>query len=117
MTGTIEGVRTLLVPVTDLAASRAMYEALLGGPPQTDSEYYVGFDAAGQHIGLLPGGGPQGMTSPVPCWHVTDSEERLARMTAAGGVVREPVHEVGGGRRVATVADPNGNVVGLIQDQ
>jgi len=38
-------------------------------------------------------------------------------MTAAGGVVREPVHEVGGGRRVATVADPNGNVVGLIQDQ
>jgi len=27
--------------------------------------YYVGFEAEGQHIGLVPGGGPQGMTSPV----------------------------------------------------
>jgi predicted enzyme related to lactoylglutathione lyase len=30
--------------------------------------------------------------------------------------VKEPVRNVGGGRRVATVIDPDGNVLGLIQD-
>ena len=30
--------------------------------------YYVGFEAEGQHVGLVPGGGPQGMTSPVAYW-------------------------------------------------
>ena len=40
--------------------------ALLGVRRRTaDSPYYVGFEAAGQHIGLVPGGGPQGMTTPV----------------------------------------------------
>ena len=34
--------------------------ALLGVPPQADESYYVGFEAAGQHIGLVPGGS-QGM--------------------------------------------------------
>ena len=28
----------------------------------------------GQHIGLLPGGGPQGQTGPVAYWHVDDIE-------------------------------------------
>jgi hypothetical protein len=40
-----------------------LHAALLGVPPQTDRSSYVGFEAAGQHIGLVPGGGPPGMTS------------------------------------------------------
>jgi predicted enzyme related to lactoylglutathione lyase len=117
MTGSsTEGIRTVLVPVSDLATAKAVYTALLGGPPQTDGSYYVGFDAAGQHIGLLPGGGPQGMTSPVPYWHVPDIEAKLAEVTAAGATVKEPVRDVGGGRRVATVTDADGNVLGLLQD-
>src|SRR5436309_152429 len=63
MTGSsTEGIKTVLHPVSDLATAKAVYAALLGIPPQTDSSYYVGFEAAGQHIGLVPGGGPQGMT-------------------------------------------------------
>jgi len=31
--------------------------------------------------------------------------------------VQEPAHEVGGGRLVATVTDPDGNVLGLLQDR
>jgi predicted enzyme related to lactoylglutathione lyase len=31
--------------------------------------------------------------------------------------VKEPAHDVGGGRLVATVADPDGNVLGLLQDR
>jgi predicted enzyme related to lactoylglutathione lyase len=117
MTGaSTEGIKTVLVPVSDLATAKAMYAALLGVPPQADASYYVGFEAAGQHIGLLPGGGPQGMTSPVPYWHVPDIEAKLAEVTAAGATVKEPARDVGGGRLVATVTDPDGNVLGLLQD-
>ena len=114
-----QGIKTVLHPVSDLATAKAMYAALLGVTPQTDSSYYVGFEAAGQHIGLMPGGRPgaQGMTSPVAYWHVPDIEAKLAEVTAAGATVKEPAHEVGGGRLVATVTDPDGNVLGLLQDR
>src|SRR5436305_6808492 len=112
-----QGIQTVLHPVSDLAKAKAVYSALLGVPTQTDSPYYVGFEAAGQQIGLVPGGGPQGMTSPVAHWHVSDIEAKLAEVTAAGATVKDPVREVGGGRLVATVTDPDGNVLGLIQDQ
>lgn len=38
-------------------------------------------------------------------------------MTCTDGTVTEPAHDVGGGRLVATVTDPDGNVLGLLQDR
>ncbi|MFB6718982.1 VOC family protein [Kribbella sp. NPDC056345] len=114
---TTQGIKTVLHPVSDLGKAKAVYAALLGLAPQTDSPYYVGFDAEGQHIGLVPDGGPQGMTSPVTYWHVPDIDAKLAELTAAGAEVKEAAHEVGGGRLVATVIDLDGNVLGLIQDR
>lgn len=111
------GIKTMLHPVSDLAKAKAVYSALLGVPPQTDKPNYVGFRAADQQIGLVPGGGPQGMTSPVAYWHVPDIESKLAEVIAAGAIVREAVRDVGGGRLVATITDPDGNVLGLIQDR
>jgi predicted enzyme related to lactoylglutathione lyase len=112
-----QGIKTVLHPVSDLAAAKPVYAALLGVQPQADSPYYVGFEAAGQQIGLVPGGGPQGMTSPVAYWHVADIEAKLAEVTAAGATVKEAPHDVGGGRLVADFSDVDGNVLGLIQDQ
>ncbi|MCX5192328.1 glyoxalase [Streptomyces sp. NBC_00249] len=111
-----QGMKTVLHPVSDLAQAKAVYAALLGVAPQTDGPYYVGFEAAGQHVGLLPGGGPQGLTSSLAYWHVPDIEAKLAELTAAGATVKEPAHDVGGGRLVATVIDPDGNLIGLLQD-
>ena len=110
------GIKTVLHPVTDLETAKAVYTALLGVAPQHDAPYYVGFDVEGQHIGLVPNGGPQAMTSPVAFWHVTDIEAKVAEVTAAGAAVKEPAHDVGGGRLVATFTDPDGNVLGLVQD-
>ena len=109
-----EGIKTVLHPVSDLTKAKEVYTALLGVAPTADSSYYVGFDVAGQHIGLVPGA--QNMTSPVAYWHVPDIEAKLAEVTAAGATVREAAHDVGGGRLVATVTDPDGNVLGLLQD-
>ena len=111
-----EGIKIVLHPVTDLERAKAVYTALLGLAPQADSPYYVGYDVAGQQIGLVPGGGPQGMTSPVAYWQVPDIEAKLAEVAAAGATLKEPAHDVGGGRLVATFTDPDGNVLGVFQD-
>jgi predicted enzyme related to lactoylglutathione lyase len=117
MTGSsTQGIKTVLHPVSDVDKAKAMYTALIGIPPQSDADFYVGFDAEGQHIGLVPGGGPEGMTSPVAYWRVSDIEAKLAEVTAAGATVHESPRDVGGGRLVATVTDPDGNVLGLLQD-
>jgi predicted enzyme related to lactoylglutathione lyase len=111
-----EGIKIVLHPVSDLEKAKAVYTALLGMPPQNNASYYVGYDVAGQHIGLVPGGAAQGMTSPVAYWQVPDIEAKLAEVTAAGATVKDSPRDVGGGRLVATFTDPDGNVLGLFQD-
>ena len=115
-TSATQGIKTVLHPVTDLAKAKPVYTALLGVEPMADAPYYVGYEAEGQQIGLVPGGGPQAMTSPVAYWHVPDIAAKLAEVTAAGAAVKEAPRDVGGGRLVATFTDPDGNVLGLIQD-
>ena len=61
--------------------------------------------------GDRPAGGRAGR------WHVPDLEAKLAEVTAAGATAKEPAHDVRGGRLVATVTDPDGNVLGLLQDR
>jgi predicted enzyme related to lactoylglutathione lyase len=116
MNSSTQGIKILLHPVSDLTAAKAVYTALLGVAPQADAPYYVGYDVEGQHIGLVPGGSSQGMTSPVAYWQVPDIEAKLAEVTAAGATVKEAAHDVGGGRLVASFTDPDGNVLGLLQD-
>ena len=118
MTGSsTQGIKTVLHPVSDLATAKAVYAALLGAPPQTDAPYYVGFEAAGQHIGLVPGGGPQGMTSPVAYWHVPDLEETFDRVQATGAdVVQEPM-DMPYVTRECAFRDPAGNLIRIIQSR
>ena len=111
-----EGIKTVLHPVSDLDKAKAVYTALLGAAPVADQPYYVGYEAAGQHIGLVPAGGPQAPTAPTAYWHVPDIEAKLAEVTAAGAILKDPPRDVGGGRMVATVTDPDGNILGLLQD-
>jgi predicted enzyme related to lactoylglutathione lyase len=111
--GVTMSIKTVLHPVSDLAKAKPVYIALLGVEPSADSSYYVGFDAEGQHIGLVPN---SDMTAPVAYWHVPDIEAKLAEVTAAGASVKDPARDVGSGRLVATFTDPDGNVLGLLQD-
>ena len=60
---------------------------------------------------------PRAWPSPVAYWHVEDIEAKLAEVTAAGATLKQPAHDVEGGRLVATVAGADGNVLGLLQDR
>ena len=50
-----QGLKTVLHPVSNLAAAKEVYAALLGVPPQTDSSYDVATvtDPDGNVLGLL----------------------------------------------------------------
>jgi predicted enzyme related to lactoylglutathione lyase len=112
MTST-QGIKTVLHPVSDLEKAKPVYTALLGVEPSADSAYYVGYDAEGQHIGLVPN---SDMSAPIAYWHVTDIEAKLAEVTEAGGAVKQAPRDVAAGRLVATFTDVDGNVLGLVQD-
>ena len=88
MANETKGIKTVLHPVSDLAKAKSVYSALLGMEPQVDSEYYVGYEAGGQHIGLVPGGGPQGMTTPVTYWEVADIEAKYGAIKTQGATSR-----------------------------
>jgi predicted enzyme related to lactoylglutathione lyase len=111
-----EGLKTIIYPVVDLAKATALFTQLLGVEPAMQAPYYVGFEAGGQHVGLDPNGHKSGMTGPVPFWHVDDIRKTIQSLLDAGAVVRQDAKDVGGGRLVASLADPDGNAIGLIQD-
>ena len=107
------GKHSYVVPVRDLEGAKAVYGALFGAP-HTDQAYYVGYRVGEQEIGLNPNGHAQGMTGPVVFWNVDDIEKAVAALVDAGGTVTAPATDVGGGTTIATVADAEGNSVGLI---
>jgi predicted enzyme related to lactoylglutathione lyase len=110
------GMKTVIFPVRDLPAAKQLYATALGVAPSFDEVYYVGFDVPGQHVGLDPNGHRKGMTGAVGYWHVDDIKETLDALTEAGAETVEPVNDVGGGKLVATLRDPDGNVFGLLQE-
>ncbi|OIJ62638.1 VOC family protein [Streptomyces mangrovisoli] len=110
------GVKTIIYPVKDVNAAKALFTTLLGTEPYADQPYYVGFKDAGIDIGLNPNGHAAGLTGPVPYWHVDDIRARVAALVEAGAELHEDVKDVGGGRLIAAVKDADGNFIGLLED-
>jgi predicted enzyme related to lactoylglutathione lyase len=108
-----EGIKTVVYPVTDLARAKAMFGAVLGQAPDMDEPYYVGFKVNGQDIGLDPHGHRSGA---VGYYHVSDIKAAFQALTEAGAEVDQEIKDVGGGRLIAAVKDPDGNLIGLLQD-
>jgi lactoylglutathione lyase len=111
----IKGLRTVIYKVPDLVRAKAWYRQAFEIEPYFDEPFYVGFNVGGFELGLDPA-----MTDPparggvVAYWGVDDIDRTFAHFLAAGAVLHEAPHEVGGEIKVASVLDPFGNVVGLI---
>jgi catechol 2,3-dioxygenase-like lactoylglutathione lyase family enzyme len=108
----LQGLRTVIYPVTDLAASKAWWSELLGFGPYFDEPFYVGFEVAGYELGLLPDSNPS--DGALTFWAVDDVAAAVAAALTVGSVQHTPVSEVGGGIVTATVRIPDGSVVGFI---
>jgi predicted enzyme related to lactoylglutathione lyase len=110
-----EGIKAIIYPVTDLAKARRLYGELLGVTPSMDTAYYVGFEIEGLDVGLDPHAHSQGMTGPVGYWLVDDIKKSLEALLNAGAEAQQDVKDVGGGKLIASVKDPDDNVIGLMQ--
>ena len=102
-------IRSLVIPVSDLDAAKAVYTALLGAP-HTDQPYYVGYDAGGFEVSLAPGDAAGG---PVAYADVEDLDATRATLLAAGATERSPLRKVAPEARVCVLADADGNPIGL----
>jgi predicted enzyme related to lactoylglutathione lyase len=111
----IRGLRTVVYHVGDLAAAKAWYSRVLEREPYFDEPVYVGYAVGGFELGLVPDGtaGPGGT---VAYWGVADAAAALERLRALGAPLREPLQDVGGGIKVAAVADPFGNTFAVIEN-
>ena len=107
------GIRLFVYPARDLAATKALFQALLGVAPYVDQPYYVGFKAGDHEIGLNPNSDASG---PVAFWRVQDIKSSLQSLLDAGRQVHQAIKEVGGGKVTALVKDASGNILGLMQE-
>jgi predicted enzyme related to lactoylglutathione lyase len=111
----IDGLRTVSYIAPDLAAGKAFYTAVVGHAPYFDEPFYVGFNVGGFELGLMPDGAP-GAGGSVAYWGTHHIEQEVERIVKLGATIVEAAHDVGGGISVATLADPFGNLFGLIHN-
>ena len=92
-------IRSLVIPVSDLDAAKAIYTALLGSP-HTDESYYVGYNIDGFEVGLAPGEAAGG---PVAYADVEDLDATRATLLAAGATERSAPRQVAPEARVCVL--------------
>ena len=108
----------MIYRVPDLDRARDWYRAAFEVEPYFDQPFYVGFQFGGFELGLDPDTteGPTGPGGSVAYWGVESIDVAFGRFVEQGASVAIPIKEVGGGIKVATVADPFGNLIGLIEN-
>ena len=110
-----KGLSALVFPTSDAAKAREMLSLVFGAPPAFDDAAYVGWQVEGLDIGLDPNGENRGMAGATPFFEVDDIRKTVDALKAAGATLEEDVRPVGGGKRVAILSDPDGNMIGLSQ--
>jgi predicted enzyme related to lactoylglutathione lyase len=118
MTARLLGLRTNIYKVTDLAKAKAWYKKAFGIEPYFDEPFYVGFNVGGFELGLDPDTSDQkpGAGGSVTYWGVASMDATMKSLKADGVQVHSDARDVGDGIKVASVLDPFGNVVGLIEN-
>lgn len=106
-----QGLRTTIYRVQDLARATVWYTSVVGHPPYFDQPYYVGFNVGGYELGLIPDS--EGATT---YWGTPDITAEHARLVALGAKPLGEIQDVGDGIRVASLADPFGNIIGIIEN-
>ena len=108
--------RTVIYYVPDMQKAKEWYINLTGLQPYFDEPFYIGFDFNGCELGLHPQDDTVTIgNQTVSHWAVDGIEDCVKKLVEHGASILYDVSEVGGGIKVATVIDPWGNAVGLIE--
>jgi predicted enzyme related to lactoylglutathione lyase len=101
------------LPVSDVSATKAFYEAAFGWSLTDFGPTYAATLTGDTDIGLQ-GDAAEATAAPLPVIQVDDLEAALAAVTQAGGDVVRPIFSFPGGRRFQ-FADPGGNEIAVMQ--
>lgn len=114
----VKGLATVIYHVPDVDRAKAWYAAAFQQQPYFDEPFYVGFNIGGYELGLdpNPGGGTPGRGGSVAYWLVDNIEAAVRHFVEAGANLASGSQDVGDGIKVATVSDPFGNPIGLIEN-
>ena len=113
----LQGLRTVVYHVEDLARAKRWYADALGCAPYFDEPFYVGFNVGGYELGLDPDtSGVTRGSHAVAYWGVADARAAYAQLLELGATAHTEPNEVGGGIIVAAVTDPFGNALGIIEN-
>ena len=111
------GLRTAIYYAPDLAKAKSWYSRILGLEPYFDQSFYVGFNVGGYELGLDPDPPSSASTgSVVVYWGVVNVDAALKHLLSLGAAEHTNVQDVDEGIRVATVLDPFGNILGVIEN-
>lgn len=101
------------LPVTDVPATKAFYEAVFGWALTDFGPTYASTLTGDTDVGLQ-GDASEATKAPLPVIEVPDLEAALAAVEAAGGAVVRPIFGFPGGRRFQ-FTDPAGNEIACMQ--
>jgi predicted enzyme related to lactoylglutathione lyase len=112
------GLATVIYYVPNLAEAKAWYARVFGHQPYFDMDFYVGFNIQGYELGLHPetDENKAGSAGCVAYWRVPVIEPAIAHCLGLGAQLVSDAQDVGEGIKVATVSDPFGNPIGLIEN-
>lgn len=113
-----QGLRTAIYHAPDISKAKIWYSQVLGIQPYFDQAFYVGFNVGGFELGLDPdkSSTPGSDGGVVVYWGVEKLETALEHLTSHGATRRGEIQDVGGGIKLATVLDPFGNILGVIEN-
>ena len=114
----IQGLRSVIYRVADIDQAKVWYREAFGVEPYFDQPFYVGFQVGGYELGLDPdlSEGAPGPGGAVAYWGVPSIEVAYERFIKLGAIPVVAIKDVGQGIQVATVADPFGNLIGLVEN-
>jgi predicted enzyme related to lactoylglutathione lyase len=114
----IQGLGTVIYHVSDLQLAKTWYARAFQQPPYFDEPFYVGFNIAGYELGLNPSHAVArpGAGGTVAYWRVADIDNAVQHFVAGGARMMSKIQDVGDGIKVAELADPFGNLIGLIEN-
>jgi predicted enzyme related to lactoylglutathione lyase len=112
----IQGLRTVIYQVDDLAAAKDWYSSVLGFAPYFDEPFYVGFNVGGYELGLDPHGeNVVKGNNAVAYWGVEDIQKVYRKLQELGAETVSEITSVGDRIEVAVFKDPFGNSSELLK--
>lgn len=113
----LQGLRTVCYKVSDLDKAKKWYSEIFGIEPYFDQPFYVGYNVGGYELGLDPDiNGLQTGNNAVVYWGVKDLHSLMQLLKEKNITISEDIKDVGDNILVASISDPFGNIIGLIEN-